>query len=151
MELELKRIAGSDKATVGTLSIGEGVSKYVHCFTIEDEFRAVKVAGQTRIPSGRYEICLRKAGGMHDKYSKLYPWHIGMLHLQDVPNFTWIYIHTGNTDEDTEGCILPNYKADLENMCGESSFPAYKELYLEISLAIRSEEQVFITITDEGF
>jgi hypothetical protein len=30
----------------------------------------------------------------------------GMLHLQDVPNFTYILIHAGNTDEHTSGCLI---------------------------------------------
>ena len=29
-----------------------------------------------------------------------------MLELQDVPNFKYILIHAGNTDEQTAGCIL---------------------------------------------
>ncbi len=29
-----------------------------------------------------------------------------MLHIQDVPGFTYILIHTGNTDEHTSGCLI---------------------------------------------
>ena len=31
---------------------------------------------------------------------------MGMLHVLDVPNFKYILIHCGNTDEDTAGCLL---------------------------------------------
>lgn len=149
MELELNRLGGDNNTTIGALYIGQGVAKYLFSFIIEDEFRAVKVAGKTRIPAGRYEVCLNTTGGMNKRHEK-YPWHKGMLELQYVPNFDYIYIHVGNNDEDTEGCLLPNYKADAENMRGENSFECYKDLYLEVIAALKDDEQVFITINDEA-
>lgn len=150
MELEIKRIGGDNTTTIGALFIGEGMAKYLFSFSIEDERRIVKVAGKTRIPAGRYEIILNKTGGMNKNYSK-YPWHKGMLELDEVPNFDYVYIHPGNTDEDTEGCILPNYIADSRNMGGRDSFECYKDLYLEVISAIQDDQQVFITIKDEVF
>jgi hypothetical protein len=150
VELEIKRLGGNNDATVGAWYIGEGMSKYLHSFCIEDERRHAKVAGETRIPAGRYEIVINKTGGMNKKYSK-YPWHIGMLELDEVPNFSYVYIHPGNTDDDTEGCLLPNYKADIANMRGENSFECYKDLYLEIITALKADDKVFITIKDEEF
>jgi len=35
------------------------------CFGLEDEYREDKVAGETRIPSGTYQVALRKEGGFH--------------------------------------------------------------------------------------
>lgn len=150
MELEIKRIGGDSTTTIGALFIGEGMTKYLFSFSIEDERRIVKAAGKTRIPAGRYEIILNKTGGMNKNYSK-YPWHKGMLELDEVPNFDYVYIHPGNTSEDTEGCILPNYMADAQNMKGQNSFECYKDLYLEIISAIQDDQQVFITIKDEVF
>jgi len=150
MELHLKRIGGNDDTTIGALYIGDGVSKYLFSFTIEDERRFNKVSGDTRIPAGHYKIELNHCGGMNKKYEK-YPWHQGMLELQEVPDFEYIYIHPGNDDDDTEGCILPNYKADLAGMRGENSFECYKDLYLEVVAAMKDDEDVYITITDEEF
>jgi len=150
MELLLKRIGGDNDTTIGALYIGEGVSGYLFSFTIEDERRFNKVAGETRIPAGRYKIEYNRVGGMNAKYSK-YPWHKGMLELQGVPDFECIYIHPGNDDDDTEGCILPNYKADTENMRGENSFECYKDLYLLVNEAMKDDEDVYITIEDEEF
>lgn len=150
MELLLKRLGGDSDATIGAVYIGEGVSGYLFCFTIEDERRFSKVSGETRIPAGRYKIELNRLGAMNKKY-KRYPWHMGMLELQDVPGFDCIYIHPGNDDDDTEGCILPNYKADAKNMRGENSFECYKDLYIQVISAIKDEEDVYITIEDEEF
>lgn len=150
MNLFQKRLGGDNTTTISALYLNEGAARYLFCFMIEDEFRAVKKAGETRIPAGRYEITLNTIGGMNARYNK-YPWHRGMLEIQGVAGFDYIYIHTGNDDEDTEGCLLPNYKADIDKMRGENSFECYKDLYLEIVSAIKCDEKVFITIEDEGF
>ena len=69
---------------------------------LEDQYQAVKVMHETCIPEGTYDIKFRTVGGFHEKYKKRYGNdHYGMLHLQDVPNFTYILIHAGNTDEHT--------------------------------------------------
>lgn len=87
-------------------------SRLIHShYAIEDEPREEKVAGETRIPAGRYEVKLRTEGGMHARYKRRFGHkHVGMLHLQNVPGFEWIYIHPGNTDDDTEGCICPGLR-----------------------------------------
>lgn len=145
MRLKLIRYNDSADSTGGLLF----VDSLFHCFTCEDEHRAVKVAGETRIPDGTYEIKLRDAGGMNEKYGKRYPYHRGMLHLQNVPNFSWVYIHTGNDDDDTEGCILVGFTGAVtegENTVGRSR-EAYESLYKLIIEAIDAGERVFIEVT----
>ena len=148
MELEIKRLGGNSDTTIGAWYIGQGVSKYLFCHSVEDERRHNKINGKTRIPAGRYEIVLNKTGGMNNHYNK-YPWHKGMLELVDVPKFDYIYIHPGNDHEDTEGCLLPNYKSNLKDMRGENSFECYKDLYLEVIAALLDDEAVYIEIKDE--
>jgi hypothetical protein len=77
------------------------------CYTLEDEFRVKKVSGETRIPAGTYELKLRTVGPLNARYQlRFNDIHQGMIWLQDVPNFKWIYLHCGNDDDDTDGCIL---------------------------------------------
>ena len=113
MTLGLYRMATGQDSTLGTrfMSTGEGKGKRKYlCFTLEDEHRDEKVMHETRIPSGTYQIKLRTEGGYHNKYSHRFKdIHKGMLHLQDVPNFKYILIHCGNTDEHTSGCLLLGY------------------------------------------
>lgn len=152
MELKLQRIDNGTESTLGYISVNEGIMSWLECFTCEDEPRIKKLAGKTRIPAGRYEIKLRTEGGKHKRYSELFDWHEGMLWLQDVPGFEWIYIHIGNTHKDTLGCILagttPNH--DYVNGGGSVSHStdAYKRLYLKVIDAMR-HGPVFITINDE--
>lgn len=92
MELLLKRIARNPKYTIGKLYV-DGV---YFADTLEDTDRDIKIKGETCIPEGTYKI----AWTLSKRFGKPMPL------LLDVPNFAGIRIHSGNTPEDTEGCIL---------------------------------------------
>ena len=107
MQLEVLRFSSQKDSTHGLLFENTDIGRKFLCYTLEDEARALKVKGETRIPAGVYKIELRAEGGFHSRYAKKYPGiHQGMLHVTDVPGFEWILIHTGNTDEHTAGCLL---------------------------------------------
>ena len=130
MRLKLIRYGHGMDSTGGLLFLdGE-----FFCYVCEDQFQALKVAGETRIPPGVYEIRLRTEGGMNSKYADRYAFHKGMLWLQDVPCFEWIYIHTGNTGDHTEGCLLVGYGASHPSgeFTVQSSVNAYEVLYERI-------------------
>jgi hypothetical protein len=152
MELKLQRLDKGGQSTLGGLYIVEGLMSWLECFTCEDESRITKVDGKTRIPAGRYEIKLRTDGGMNERYMSRFDDHRGMLWLQSVDNFEWVYIHIGNTHEDTEGCILVGSGATHDNISGggciTDSTTAYQRLYSKIIDAINNG-QVFITVLDE--
>ncbi len=150
MTITLQRLRSDSTATSGFLSINGKVV----CFTLEDAFHVAKIAGDTRIPSGTYEIKLREVGGLTQKYLEKYgsSFHHGMLWLQDVPDYEWVYIHVGNTHKHTEGCILVGMSSSMiedEKNVGYS-IDTYKKLYPIISDAILSGEQVFIEVLDEN-
>ena len=131
MDLTLERFFSDGEATIGLLFLG-GVFQ---CFVLEDEHRTTKVKGETRIPAGDYHIGLRNQGGMTKRYAQRYPKdHKGMLWLLDVPNFKWIYIHIGNKDDDTEGCLLVGDQCVSvpSEMRVLSSRPAYERLYAAV-------------------
>jgi len=147
MIVDLHRISHGKDSTLGIITCGDLV-----CFTCEDEYREEKVEGETRIPSGTYDIALRNAGGMNEKYLVRYGFHRGMLHLQNVPKFEWVYIHTGNSEDDTRGCILVGYGAERDAAQGggyiSRSREAYKCIYKEILKAFDAGEEVKIVIRD---
>ena len=89
---------------------------------LEDEYRDGKVMGETCIPEGTYDVKPRTEGGFHNRYTAKYgDFHKGMLHVQDVPNFEFILIHTGNTDEHTAGrLLLGETSQDLDSKDGLS-------------------------------
>ena len=74
-----------------------------------------------------------------------------MLHIQDVPNFTYILIHTGNTDEHTSGClIVGETQQDLEiskdGFIGSSTV-AYKKMYAKVAGQLLQGKDVTIEYT----
>jgi len=143
--LELLRIWPSDDFTIGHLSF-DGMPE---CFTLEDEYREVKIPGETRIPAGRYPVKLRLVESpLTMKYRKNFPWFDYHLQIMDVPNFNYVYIHIGNTDEHTDACVLVGETADKEGFIGRST-KAYKELYLKIRpLLDETDSEIWIDIFD---
>lgn len=151
MELKLLRISSGDEASLGILFEVVGTDDLsFRCYTLEDQSSVEKISGETRIPAGRYEIKLRNEGGMIKRYQKRFDWHRGMLWLQDVPNFQYIYIHVGNKDDDTDGCILVG-DGQVSNVVERgqvtNSVTAYRRLY-ETILGVLSQNTVWITIED---
>lgn len=149
MELNLSRICSRPNWSAGYLTRMDLSSPEFLCATLEDEAREVKVRGETRIAAGRYEVLLRNEGGMTGRYAQRFPEiHKGMLWLQGVPDFEYVYIHTGNTDDHTEGCILVGSAVDYATgFLGKSSI-AYEYVYPLIAHELSVGNQVFITIED---
>lgn len=141
--MQLIRLQDDGSSTIGNLSInGE-----FECFTLEDTFNDPKIYGKTRIPAGKYDIKLRKEGSMHGRYSnKFGSEHKGMIWLQDVPDYEWVYIHIGNNEEHTDGCILVGKSCDSKTGTIGNSTEAYKDLNSKITDAIDRGEEITIDI-----
>jgi len=106
MELTLKRIARRAEYTIGRLYID---GRYF-CDTLEDydrlHFGGIKVAGRTAIPAGTYQLNFTYS----PRFGRKEPYHTlsnGLLPIVvNVPQFSGVRIHIGNSASDTEGCIL---------------------------------------------
>ena len=127
MMILVDRIRSDNDSTLSAVYV-DGVFA---CFGLEDEYRAHKIPGETRIPSGTYQIGLKLVGGFNFRYHQKFPlFHLGMLEVLDVPNFTDILIHIGNDDDDTAGCLLVGQNANTVNgLTVGSSTSAYSMLY----------------------
>jgi hypothetical protein len=107
--------------------------------TIEDTVRpagAKKVHGKTAIPAGHYKVIL----SLSNRFRRILPL------LLDVPGFTGIRIHRGNTELDTDGCIIPGMRRVGETVV--SSGVAEVLLVRKMKEALARGEEIFITITD---
>lgn len=135
MEIQLKREESANGCTFGALSIDGSFQ----CWTIEDVVRPAgeKVPGETAIPAGRYKVEITHS----QRFGRLLPI------LIDVPNFTGVRIHPGNTSADTEGCILPGRTKGMDAVY--ESRVAFSALFGMIRTAVDGgQEDVWITIED---
>lgn len=130
--MTLTRYWSDSNTTLGKLYID---GKF-QCFTLEDEFRTIKVKNETRIPSGTYRV----AWTYSNRFKR------DMLLLEQVPGFAGIRIHSGNTDKDTSGCILVGESVSDTRL--SASRAALTKLELKVvPYAIRNN--LTITIIDQ--
>lgn len=137
MKITVKREEFHPTCTIGKLFVdGE-----FECYTLEDAVREVsgepvpnwKIPGRTAIPSGEYQLQVT----MSNRFKRLLPL------LVDVPGFSGVRIHPGNTDADTEGCILVG-DTRMDYAIG-SSRVAFQRLFGKIQQA----KDITITIGGE--
>ena len=143
-EIILTRQSDNGTSTLGILDAGS-----LEIRTIEDSYHRFKIPGKTRIPAGRYEIKLREFGTKYEQYTERYPFHKGMLWLQDVPDFMDILIHIGNHAGDTSGCILTGSHKVNDDWVDDSE-KAYLALYGYCLCLYDLGYKIFINIKDDG-
>jgi hypothetical protein len=134
MKLFLVRKWFTHKSTVGELSIGD----QWECFSLEDPIREdPKVSGITAIPEGTYEVIINQS----KRFNRQMPL------LMNVPGFSGIRIHSGNTADDTQGCILVGQGRDKDFV--SRSLAAYEMLFAKMEFALDCGENVTITIKSQ--
>jgi len=147
MNLLLTRFGFGETFTIGKLF----VNNIFFCHTLEDKCREYednregfqiayeKVEGETAIPTGTYNIVVTYS----NKFQKFLPL------VEHVPGFEGIRIHAGNTNKDTEGCILVgNYKED-NPMLISNSRATLNKLQPKIQDTLIKGELVTITIVNQ--
>lgn len=136
MKIEVNRIFKASNYTIGELSVN---NNYV-CNTLEDKVRAdgKKVYAETAIPTGTYTLVLSYS----NRFKKVMP------EILNVPNFSGIRIHCGNSSKDTEGCLLVGkWDGKTENWISDSK-NSYNKLYPLLEEAFNKKENITITIKD---
>lgn len=139
MNLRLVRDKLLADQTLGTLYV-DGDAE---CFTLEDKVRelpgepvsAWKVPKRTAIPRGTYQVDVT--------YSNRFKRDMPLL--LNVPGFGGIRIHSGNTEADTEGCILVGRVIAGRHI--EQSHVAFDDLFKQIDEAVDAGEKVEIEVT----
>ena len=119
MLLTVKRLYKTETSTIGELLV-DGIFE---CFTLEDTERAIKIKGETAIPKVTYKVIINQS----NRFKRLLPLLIG------VPNFEGVRIHSGNTNHDTEGCILVGQSRN-KNFIGQSR-KAFEKLFKKMQKA----------------
>lgn len=146
MEILVQRHDRQSTYTGGKLFI----NNVYECDTVEDTDQDLnkngifdngeqKVYSQTAIPNGKYKITLEFSPKFSPKVNNR---KVPLLH--DVPSFTGILIHWGNTAEDSSGCILvgKNYYAGRVS----DSKVTFLKLLDKLEKAANSGEPLWITV-----
>ena len=136
MKIEVNRIFKASNYTIGELSVD---NNYV-CDTLEDKVRVdgEKVYAETAIPTGTHTLVLSYS----NRFKKVMP------EILNVPNFSGIRIHCGNSSKDTEGCLLVGkWDGKTENWISDSK-NSYNKLYPLLEEAFNKKKNITITIKD---
>ena len=155
----LQRYSDDSNSTLGLLFRDRysGYNRHLDffCHVLEDEFRKKKVKGETRIPAGRYELKILKAETpLTLKHRKNYgDWFRFHIEVTNVPGFTGIYFHSGNTDKHTDGCLLPGFGNELVSGMQKVTHSrlATKALYDELYPYLDKGGTSWLEIRDEHF
>lgn len=135
MKILLKRIALKEEYTIGHMYID---GKYF-CDVIEDkvrdknkdgkfDFGEKKVDGATAIPYGCYVVRVSYS----PKFRRMLPM------LLDVPYFTGIRIHRGNTAKDSAGCLIVGENKEVGKVINSTKY--------EVELTEILKREDFVTI-----
>jgi hypothetical protein len=84
---------------------------------------------------------LNTTGAKNVNYKKAFgKIHEGMIEITGLPNFNFVYIHTGNTIKETAGCPLCGFGFQFidGNYQVSQSIAAYKMIYYKL-LALAKE------------
>jgi hypothetical protein len=132
--MELRVIRENFKAgcTIGRLLI----DGRFECFTLEDGIRRHKVDGATAIPVGRYAVTVT--------HSPRFKCRLPLL--ANVPKFSGVRIHPGNSAADTAGCILVGQTCDGARERIAGSRRAFDALLPKIEAALQAGEPVELAI-----
>lgn len=144
LNLKLERKWKKEKYTIGNLFINgvffsnvlEDTVRGLRQDMTPEEIKKIKIHGQTAIPSGRYEIRVTLSA----RFRRQLPI------LLNVPGYAGVRIHPGNTDANTEGCLLPGKNDRVGQVSNSRATMA--ALQKQIEDAIYQNSKVYIEIVD---
>ncbi len=149
--LTVLRYSDDGSSTVGLLYL----NGFFYCYTLEDTHQDVKIAGQTRIPAGKYEIDFNRTDtDLTLKYRNANPeWFTYHLEIKNIPGFLGVYIHNGGTHKDTEGCLLVSDSLSVSDASKSltNSKNTFKRLYTYLKTEIENGTRVRLIVRDEAW
>lgn len=144
MRILLQRHALKAGYTIGRMEINgryfcdtlEDTDRGLRESMTEDEIAALKVKGATAIPTGTYRIDMQTRS---PRFGRVLP------RLVSVKGYAGVLIHSGNTADDTEGCILVGENRERGKVL--NSRATLEHLLVFLRAAQAKGEDIELTIT----
>lgn len=144
MRILLQRHALKAGYTIGRMEINgryfcdtlEDTDRGLRESMTEDEIAALKVKGATAIPTGTYRIDMQTRS---PRFGRVLP------RLLRVKGYAGVLIHSGNTADDTEGCILVGENRERGKVL--NSRATLEHLLAFLRAAQAEGEEIELTIT----
>lgn len=142
MEIQVNRIARKDGYTIGRMSLNgvyfcetlEDTDRGLNSTMSVDEILSKKRKGITAIPTGKYDVILTSS----PRFKRVLPL------LLSVKGYEGVRVHAGNTNKDTEGCLLVGEnKAKGQVLNSRATLEKLMSILLECE---KRKEKISITI-----
>ena len=153
MMMTLVRKAKKPDYTIGKLYINgayfcdtlEDTDRGLDCSMSVPQILKVKVPGKTCIPSGLYLINMDTVSARLSK-SPFYMAVCGgkVPRLTGVKGFDGVLMHAGNSDKDTEGCILVGRNRQVGKVLDSKAM--FAELYKALKHFHALKEEIYLKI-----
>lgn len=140
MVITQKRYLFGEDFTLSRVFSGDAQLK-ICPYILEDRVREVadrdvaewKIPCETAIPVGKYRVMI----DMSQRFGRR------MMHLLDVPGFSGVRVHAGNTSHDTEGCLITGKERDERHGEVSGSRIARDALFEMVDKALSRGESVW--------
>jgi hypothetical protein len=150
----LQRYSDNGNSTQGILFEKLEAKPKFFSHSLEDEYRELKLSGETRIPAGKYELKIRKEDTVltikhRTTYGSWFKYHIEIV---GIKNFSGVYIHSGVSEKHTDGCLLlmdTMNNNQIDALEESRSLQAIKRFYEKVYPHLDGGGKAFLEIRDE--
>ncbi|ELZ9838213.1 hypothetical protein VRP39_000462 [Campylobacter jejuni] len=132
MKVTINRRYTGKTCVIGKFKVLDDEEKILfECFSLEEDKEGLESGKDLRIPEGNYNLKRHSPSRFENTLRSITKKDDTMINVynDDVPSSRAILIHWGNTDKDTQGCILLGLTKDNNNESVGQSRLACKEFY----------------------
>ncbi|ELR3214008.1 hypothetical protein QSD11_001638 [Campylobacter coli] len=132
MKIKIIRRYTGKTCVIGKFKVLDDKEKILfECFSLEEDKEGLESGKDLRIPEGNYNLRRHTPSRFENTLRSITKKDDTMINVynDEVPSSRAILIHWGNTDKDTQGCILLGLTKDNNNESVGQSRQACKEFY----------------------
>ncbi|EAI2244583.1 hypothetical protein J0R89_000897 [Campylobacter jejuni] len=131
MKITINRRYTGKTCVIGKFKVLDDDKILFECFSLEEDKEGLESGKDLRIPEGNYNLKRHSPSRFENTLRSITKKDDTMINVynDEVPSSRAILIHWGNTDKDTQGCILLGLTKDNNNESVGQSRQACKEFY----------------------